>query len=119
MEVEFYKKENGDCPVENFLFSLDRKLLAKTMRTIELLEKNGTLIGIPYSRYLCDEIFELRTIQSSNITRILYFFVKDNRAILTNGLIKKTSATPSNEILIAKKYKADYERRTNEKNKGN
>ena len=33
------------------------------------------------------------------------------KAILTNGFIKKTQKTPKAEKELAKKYKADYERR--------
>lgn len=33
------------------------------------------------------------------------------KAILTNGFVKKTQKTPSAVIKLAKKYKADYERR--------
>jgi len=35
----------------------------------------------------------------------------DNKIILTNGFIKKTRKTPQSEIILALKYKADYERR--------
>jgi phage-related protein len=31
--------------------------------------------------------------------------------ILTNGFVKKTRKTPPNEIVLAMKYKADYEGR--------
>ena len=65
----------------------------------------------PYSEYLEDGIFELRTKQSSNITRILYFFVIGNKAVLTNGFTKKSQKTPKKEIELAKKYRKDYERR--------
>ncbi|OUP81909.1 hypothetical protein B5F07_15680 [Lachnoclostridium sp. An169] len=36
-----------------------------------------------------------------------------NRIILTNGFIKKSQKTPKSEIKLAKKYRDDYERRTN------
>ena len=91
--------------------SLSEKLNAKTLKTIDLLEKNGQMLRKPYSEYLEDGIFELRTKQSRNITRILYFFVKGNKAILTHGFTKKTQKTPKKEIELAKKYRKDYERR--------
>ena len=56
-------------------------------------------------------MFELRTKQGSDITRIMYFFFIGNKAVLTNGFTKKTQRTPKSEIELAKKYKADYERR--------
>ena len=85
--------------------------MAKTLRTIDLLERNGSFLRSPYSEHLKDDIFELRTKQSSNITRILYFFVVGDKAVLTNGFTKKTNKTPTKEIELAKKYREDYLRR--------
>ncbi|WP_051688665.1 type II toxin-antitoxin system RelE/ParE family toxin [Butyrivibrio sp. AE2032] len=55
--------------------------------------------------------FELRTIQGNDIARCLYFFTIGDKAIVTNGIIKKTKKTPKEVILLAKKYREDYERR--------
>ncbi|SDZ76734.1 Phage-related protein [Pseudobutyrivibrio sp. ACV-2] len=110
-EIEFYDTEDGRCPVQEFLDDLDPKMHAKTLRTIDLLEANGPALREPQSGSMGDGIFELRTKQSSNITRIFYFFFVGKKAILTNGFIKKTQKTPKAELELAKKYKADYERR--------
>ena len=40
-EIEFYDTQDGKCPVQEYLDSLEPKLLAKTLRTIDLLETNG------------------------------------------------------------------------------
>ena len=40
-EVEFYDTSEGQCPVQEFLDSLEPKIKAKTLRTIDLLETNG------------------------------------------------------------------------------
>ena len=85
--------------------------MAKTFRTIDLLEANGPLLREPYSKSLEDGIFELRTKQGTDITRVLYFFFIGEKIILTNGFVKKTQKTPKAEKDLAKKYKADYERR--------
>lgn len=111
IEIEFYDTEDGECPLQEYLDSLEPKLLAKTLRTIDLLEQNGTLLRGPYSEPLGDGIFELRTKQGSDITRVLYFFFVGNKAILTNGFTKKTQKTPKSEIELARKYRADYLRR--------
>ena len=104
----FYYKADGSCPVRDFLDTLDDKMLAKLLGTISLLETNGTQLREPYSKSLGDGIFELRAKQSSNITRILYFFVVGHQIILTNGFVKKTQKTPPEEIALAQKYRADY-----------
>lgn len=110
-EVNFYRKENGDCPVEDFLSSLDEKMRAKLLIGVDLLEENEPLLREPYSKPLGDGIFEIRAKQSSNITRVLYFFFVGRQIILTNGFTKKTQKTPSGEIDVAKKYRADYLKR--------
>ena len=60
MKVIFYEKENGVEPAKDFLLSLDIKMRAKMVRTIELLQNNGRNLREPYSKYLDDGIFELR-----------------------------------------------------------
>ena len=110
-EVEFYDTSEGQCPVQEFLDSLEPKIKAKTLRTIDLLETNGPMLREPYSGSMGDGIFELRTKQGSNITRVFYFFFVGQKAILTNGFVKKTQKTPKADLDLARKYKSDYERR--------
>jgi phage-related protein len=110
-EIVFYDSEDGKCPIQEFLDSLEPKMLAKTLRTIDLLENNGPQLREPYSKMLEDGIFELRTKQSSDITRVLYFFFAGRKVVLTNGFVKKSQKTPKIEKELAKKYKTDYERR--------
>lgn len=111
IEIEFYDTEDGKCPLQEYLDSLEPKLLAKTLRTIDLLANNGLHLRAPYSEPLGNGIFELRTKQGSDITRVLYFFYWGNKAVLTNGFTKKTQKTPKSVIELAKKYRADYEGR--------
>lgn len=76
-----------------------------------MIEMNGSLLRGPYSEPLDDGIFELRTKQGSDLTRVLYFFFVGNKAVLTNGFTKKTQKTPKLDIEIAKRYRKDYKRR--------
>ena len=110
-EVEFYEKSDGTYPAEEFILSQDIKMQTKLFRLLELLELKGNELREPYSKSLSDGIFEIRAIQGNNITRVLYFFVVDKKIILTNGFVKKTQKTPENEIVLAKKYRKDYELR--------
>lgn len=111
VNIEFYDTPDGKCPVKDFVRSLEPKMKAKVLRTIDLLEVNGTTLRDPISSSMGDGIFELRVKQSSDISRVFYFFFVGNKAVLTNGFIKKTQKTPKREIELARKYKADYERR--------
>lgn len=113
-DVDFYRKSDDSCPIEDFLDSLDTKMQAKLLRLIMLLEQNGNELREPYSKALSDGIFELRTKQGSNITRILYFFVVGRKIILTNGFTKKSMKTPQSEIDLAKRYRTEYLHRLEE-----
>jgi phage-related protein len=108
--VEFYEKRNGEEPAKDFILSLDTKMRAKVLRTIDLLETNGPTLGMPYSKPLSAGIFELRVQYSTDIIRVLYFFFSGRKIILTNGFVKKTQKTPARVVERAKNYRQDYER---------
>ena len=44
-EIILYDTEDGKCPMQELLDSLEPKLLAKTLRSIDLLEKKAMLTG--------------------------------------------------------------------------
>ena len=115
-EVEYYKKQDGGCPTEEFMDSLEEKMKAKLLRLQILLEQNGNELREPYSKYLEDGIFELRAQQGNNIARTLYFFIVGQKIVITNGFVKKTKKTPKSEIELAKKYRKDYLEREGKKN---
>ena len=107
-KIFFYDLPDGSEPVKEFLDSLDVKMRAKMLWTIQLLEVNGIELCEPYSKALEDGISELRAKVGSDISRVLYFFVVGHKVILTNGFIKKSTKTPSGEKEKAKRYRAEY-----------
>ena len=106
--AEFYTKENGEKPARDFIESFGEKVHAKFLRSIDLLETNGTFLRLPHSAELKDGIFELRVQETGNIYRVLYFFYIGKRIILTHGFVKKTQKTPPNEIKRAKQYRENF-----------
>ncbi len=114
-EIEYYQKENGEIPVENFLLSLNPKLRAKAYSDILLLKNLGINIREPFSTAIKGErykgLFELRVKFSSDITRIFYFLYEKNTFILLHGFVKKINNTPDRKLERALSYKLDYERR--------
>lgn len=109
--VEFYRRENGTAPVEEFLDQLPVKHRVKALDGLALLEEFGNALREPCSKPMGSGLFELRVKYSSDITRIFYFFFDGRRIILTNGFVKKSAKTPASELALARKYKEDYERR--------
>lgn len=110
-DIEFYTRPDGSKPVAEFLNGLDKKMRAKALYALSILEEYGNQLREPYSKPIDGGLFELRIKFASDITRIFYFFVVGNRIVVTNGFIKKTLKTPVSEIDRAKRYKAEYERR--------
>ena len=112
--IEFFEKENGTCPVKEFIVSQDLKMKTRIVRMIKLLELEGNNIREPYSKSFGDGIYEVRVQQGNNIARVLYFFVVNRKIILTNGFIKKSQKTPKLEIYKAKKFCFEYLKRSEE-----
>ncbi|MCD7827685.1 MAG: type II toxin-antitoxin system RelE/ParE family toxin [Clostridiales bacterium] len=113
--IEYYKKENGNIPVLDFLLSLNPKMRAKAFSEIELLQKHGINLREPYAKPIKGEkykgLYELRIKFSSDISRIFYFTYINNTFVLLHGFTKKTDKLPSKELDRAIRYKEDYERR--------
>lgn len=111
MEIKFYEDQSGRIPVKEFLDSLDIKMRQKMLRSIQALQDMGIALRMPLSEALNDGIFELRAKVGTNISRVMYFFVIGNEAVLTHGFIKKTQKTPPREIERAKTIRDDYMKR--------
>ena len=107
-ELVFYKKANGDCPVSEFLASLNKVMRYKMMHSLDLLELYGNHPKGDYSKFVSDGIFELRAQTRTDITRIMYFFDNNRQIVLTNGFVKKTQKMLASELETAKRYRADY-----------
>lgn len=103
-DVEIYEKENLRKPFVDFYDSLDKNTKARIIRHLMLLEQYGNEIGNKLSKKLDKNIYELRIVGSINV-RILYFFHKNRKIIITNAFIKKTQKTPKKEIILANIYR--------------
>lgn len=113
--VTFYQRADGSKPVSEFIRSLEPKMQAKIIRSLQILESAGPELREPYTKPLGDGIFELRIQVATDISRVLYFFVAGHNIIATHGYVKKTQKTPPAEINLAKKYRADYLKRMGER----
>jgi phage-related protein len=115
-QVEFYIKENGRIPVQDFLFSITPKLRAKAFSDIELLKNMGPDLKEPFVKPIKGKqnkgLYELRIKFSGDIARIFYFTYYNGRYILLHGFIKKSIKTPQMEIDRARMYMEDYKRRS-------
>lgn len=104
----FFRTESGDSPVEDFIESLDYKTKRKFLFKRVLLEEYGPRLFYPHTKYLGDDIFELRFEGIEGTIRILYFFFYNNQIIFTNGFIKKSNKTPVQEKEAALQRRKTY-----------
>lgn len=115
-KVDFYQRENGKIPVQDFLLSLPPKLRAKAFSDVELLEKHGNDLKEPYVKAIKGKkyrgLYELRIKFAGDIGRIFYFTYCNHKFVLLHGFIKKTMKTPAKELERARAYMEDYIRRS-------
>jgi len=97
MKIVYFVTDSGRRPVEEFVDSLNIRSQRKFVSAVELLESLGKELTVPHAKYIGNDIFELRFEGIEGTTRVLYFFFDGEKAVLTNGFIKKTNKTPKHE----------------------
>lgn len=100
-EVIFFETPRGEKIVKEFIKSLDEKTISKIGREIDLLEKHGPFLGMPHSKKLTKDLYELR-VRGRQEIRIVYGFT-GSIIYLLHVFLKKTQKTPSPEIDTADK----------------
>lgn len=103
--IKVYESSRGEKPVEEFIKNLEPQTIAKVAHQIDLLEKHGPFLGMPHSRKLTREIYELR-IKGKQEIRITYVFVNRNIYLL-HAFKKQKQKTPRREIDVS--FKRFYE----------
>jgi len=96
MEIKFFNKN-----IEDFVRHMEKSVIARVLRTIDLLEQFGQKLGMPHSKKIASNLFELR-VRGKQEVRIFYTFHK-NSIVLLHGFVKKTRKAPPKEINIAKR----------------
>jgi phage-related protein len=109
LEIQFYRKAGGGCPVEEFLDSLNAKQAQKVLWVMKAVQE---LPQVPrqYFKKLegTDDLWEVRAEFGGNAFRLLGFWDAGRLVILTNGFAKKTQKTPEREIALAEQRRRDH-----------
>jgi len=95
MDIEFFNEK-----VKGVIEFQEKRVTTKTIRTLELLEKYGNRLGMPHSKKIDTNLFELR-IRGDKEIRIIYCFHK-NTIILLHAFIKKTQKIPKRIMQISR-----------------
>jgi len=94
--------------VQEFIDSLDAKSKASIARTLDLLEEFGIDLGMPYTKHLEKQLWEVRVRHGRNRYRIIYFLATGDSFILLHGFIKKTGPVPKTDIDLAESRRRGY-----------
>jgi phage-related protein len=105
-KITFYKDY-----FQTFFDRQSKKVKAKIVWTFDLVED---LQRVPetYLKHIedADGLYEIRVQVGSDIFRIFCFFDQGQLVVLANGFQKKKQKTPKNEIDLALRIKAEYEK---------
>ncbi len=99
MKVIFFNSQ-----VKKNIYSFGKVSSAKSYKQIRLLETFGNKLGMPYSKQIGRNLFELR-VRGNQEIRIFYCF-HQNQAIILHSFVKKSQKTPRKEIETALKRKS-------------
>jgi phage-related protein len=101
--IEFYKDENNESPIEEWLDSIPNVARTKIVRNMSLLEELGLTIREPYVKPLGDKLYEIRAKDPNGIYRVIYFAYTGKKFVMLHGFTKKTQKTPTRDLALAKK----------------
>ena len=95
---------------QEYLNSLPVKDSVKLLQVISLIEEYGILQAqkMEWTKKLEKNLYEIRSKRGSNIQRVIYFRVVDNRYVITHGFTKKQQKTPKKEIEKGKRVRRNY-----------
>jgi len=111
MQIEFYEKSNGRCPVTEFIRDLELAEQADVNFAVARLGEMGLALRRPHIDYLRDDIYELRVRIKRGHCRVLYFIFHRDTFVLLHAIVKKTGKVADAEIEHAIEYKHDYMKR--------
>ena len=85
--------------LRDYIHSLDRSTTSKFTRLTDLLEKYDKKLGMPYSKQLQNNLYELR-IRGQQEIRVFYCFHQD-KIVFVHAIVKKSKKTPIQDIKTA------------------
>lgn len=85
--------------VKKSIYSLNESTVSKIIKSTDLLETYGKNLGMPYSKKISQNLYELR-IRGRQEIRLFYCF-HQNKIVFVHYIIKKSQKTPHKDIQTA------------------
>lgn len=105
LRVRFYRTVSGTEPVRDWLINLDKEKRRKIGIDIKTVQF-GWPMGMPLVRKLEKGLWETRSHLPGGIARVM-FTVDGSTMVLLHGFIKKSQATPQQDLATARRRLAD------------
>lgn len=99
MKIKIFETSSGQRPVDDFINQQDLSTRKKIAFRINLLERFGLHLGMPYSKKIANDLYELR-VRGTVEVRIIYGF-KNDFVVLLHAFKKKQDKIPAREIETA------------------
>ena len=99
LQIVFYATSTGKEPVRDWLKSLDKfdkKKIGEDVKTLQF----GWPIGMPLTRKLDHNLWEIRSKLLNKIARII-FTLDGDQIVLLHGFIKKSQRIPKEDLRLA------------------
>lgn len=100
--IKYYSEK-----LENEILKLPSGLLARYLRITDLLTEFGANLGLPHTKKIEKELFELRVKGKEGIARVFFCTKVGRKIIMLHSFIKKSQKTPKKELEIARKRKKE------------
>lgn len=100
--VSFYKTASGNEPVRDWLREMsmeDRQIIGLDLLRVQVQWP----VGMPVCRALGQGLWEVRSNLPNGRTARVLFFIEGDRIGVLHGFIKKTQATPDEDLTLARK----------------
>lgn len=95
-----YETVRREGPVSEFIKKQQPQAVAKIAHLIDLLETHGSFLGMPHSKKLETNLYELR-VRGKEEIRIIYG-IKEKAIYLLHGFKKQKQKTPLKDIETAR-----------------
>ena len=96
-QIKYYNTK-----LEDSILNLPEGLLARYLRLTDLMLEFGSNLGLPHTKAIENNLFELRVKSKEGIARVFFCTKVGKKIIMLHSFIKKSQKTPKKEIKTAK-----------------
>lgn len=89
--------------VQTWIDNMPIGMRAYYARITERLIIFGPNLGMPFTRLIEKDLYELRIKAKEGISRVFYCTVAHGKIVILHGFVKKEQKTPKKELKIARK----------------